>query len=93
MMRKSVAVVTLVVIMATTPVSAATASTITPAGAVEADLPRVNTWGFDSWVFMEVKIPTFEREKVILDEEIEGDEIPVLQFCDYFQIPYRTVTD
>ena len=47
---------------------------------VEANLPDKNTWGFDSWVFMVVKIPTITRDSVILDEEIEGDEIPVLQF-------------
>ena len=79
MMRKIVAVIT-AALLTTTPVSAATASTIIPAGAVEADLPRFNTWGFDSWVFMEVRIPTVGREKVLLDEEIDGEEIPVLQF-------------
>ena len=57
-----------------------TASTITPAGVVEADLPDKNTWGFDSWGFMEVRVPTISKSKVILDEEIESEEIPVLQF-------------
>ena len=76
MMRK-VAVLLTSILAATTPV---TASTIAPAGAVEADLPDKNTWGFDSWVFMEVRIPTIARDAVILDEEFEGEEIPVLQF-------------
>ena len=76
MMRKTIAVIT-AALLATT---SATASTIVPAGVVEADLPDKNTWDFDSWVFMEVKIPTIARDAVILDEEIEGEEIPVLQF-------------
>ena len=76
MMRKVIAVIT-AALLTTTPVSA---ETIVPAGAVEADLPDKYTWGFDSWVFMEVKIPTISKDKVRLDEEIEGEEIPVLQF-------------
>jgi len=48
MMRKVIAVIT-AALLTTTP---ATASTIIPAGVVEANLPDKNTWGFDSWVFI-----------------------------------------
>ena len=60
--------------------NAVRASPIIPGGTAEANLPSENTWGFDYWVFMEIYIPSLPRDLIAVDEEIEGDEIPVLRF-------------
>ena len=54
--------------------------TVVPGGASSLDLPTSNSWGFDSWLFFEVSIPTFDADTVELDEKMDGDHIPVLTF-------------
>ena len=54
--------------------------TAVPGGASSLDLPKANSWGFNSYVFMEVSIPTFPADTVELDEPMECDHIPVLTF-------------
>lgn len=56
------------------------AQTALPGGASSLDLPTSNSWGYDSYVFMEVSMPTFPASAVELDEPMEGDHIPVLTF-------------
>lgn len=51
-----------------------------PGGASSLALPNSNSWGFDSWLFFEVSIPTLPADTVELDEQMEGDHIPVLTF-------------
>ena len=51
-----------------------------PGGASSLDLPTANSWGFDSWLFFEVSIPVFDADTVELDEQMDGDQIPVLTF-------------
>ena len=51
-----------------------------PGGASSLDLPNSNSWGYDSYVFMEVAIPVFNRNEVELDEQMDGEQIPVLTF-------------
>ena len=51
-----------------------------PGGASSLDLPTANSWGFDSWLFFEVSIPVFDRSEVELDEQMDGNQIPVLTF-------------
>ena len=44
------------------------------------NLPTSNSWGYDSWLFFEVSIPTLPADTVELDEQMEGNQIPVLTF-------------
>ena len=52
----------------------------------EQGLPDRNTWNFDSYVFMEISIPVFPAEDVLLDPPVAGhngdygDWVPVLTF-------------
>ena len=56
------------------------AQTTLPGDESSLDLPTSNSWGYDSYVFMEVSIPTFPASAVELDEQMDGDQIPVLTF-------------
>lgn len=51
-----------------------------PGGASSLNLPTSNSWGYDSWIFFEVSIPVFNRDEVELDEQMDGNQIPVLTF-------------
>jgi hypothetical protein len=54
---------------------------ISPGGDVAAARPEVNTWAFDSWVFMDVSIPTFAASEVEPEADVvAGDWVPVLTF-------------
>lgn len=55
--------------------------TAVPGGASSLDLPKANSWGFDSYVFFEVSIPTFDASTVELEPGKEyGSVVPVLTF-------------
>lgn len=56
------------------------AQAVLPGDESSLDLPKANSWGFDSYVFFEVSIPVFNRNEIDLDEQMEGDHIPVLTF-------------
>lgn len=57
------------------------ATEISPGGNAAAGLPEVNTWGFDSWVFMAASVPCFPRAEVELETDVvAGDYVPVLTF-------------
>ena len=56
------------------------AQTALPGDESSLDLPKANSWGYDSYIFFEVSIPVFSRDEVELDEPMEGDQIPVLTF-------------
>ena len=56
------------------------AQTVLPGDASSLDFPTANSWGFNSYFFFEVSIPTFPADTVELDEQMEGDQIPVLTF-------------
>lgn len=56
------------------------AQAVLPGDESSPNLPNSNTWGYDSYIFFEVSIPTFPASAVELDEPIEGDHIPVLTF-------------
>ena len=56
------------------------AQTTLPGDESSLNLPNSNSWGYDSYVFMEVSIPTFPASAVELDEPMEGNHIPVLTF-------------
>lgn len=51
-----------------------------PGGASSLNLPTSNSWGYDSWLFFKVSIPVFDRSEVELDEQMDGNQIPVLTF-------------
>lgn len=54
---------------------------ISPGGDVAAALPEMNTWGFNSWVIMDVSIPTFAASEVEPEADVvAGDWVPVLTF-------------
>ena len=54
---------------------------IVPGGTACAGFPITNTWGFDSWLFMEVSIPTFNASEIVLEPGEEyGPHVPVLTF-------------
>ena len=55
--------------------------TIAPGGGAYLALPTANTWGFDSWLFFEVTIPTFDASSIELEPgEDYGQRVPVLTF-------------
>lgn len=54
---------------------------ITPGGTTSADLPEINSWGFDSWIFLRVSVPVYPADEVELEPgEVAGEWIPILTF-------------
>lgn len=54
---------------------------VTPGGETSGDLPDINSWGFNSYLFIVSHIPVFERSEVELEPDVVAREyVPVLTF-------------